>query len=70
MRVLNLVPLYMKVPQVSQRTDIGSIIRTFICLSSLRTLEPRGTFEGSKSGGKYLLRTGGSGWVGGVGESV
>jgi hypothetical protein len=47
----------MKFPQVLQRTLIGSIIRTFICFSSERTRFPRGTLDGSKSGGKYLLRT-------------
>jgi hypothetical protein len=32
-------------------TLMGSIMRTFICFSSLRTRFPFGSFDGSKSGG-------------------
>ncbi len=50
LRVLNLVPLYMKSPHVLQRTDMGSIMRTFMSLESLRLR--LGSAAGSKSGGK------------------
>ena len=52
---LNLRPRYMKEEQVEHWMVKGSIIRTDT-KSSLGFLE-RGTSFGSKSGGRYLLRT-------------
>lgn len=47
--------LYMNSPHVLHCMEKGIIIRTPICFSGSRF--SRGTFLGSKSGGKYLLST-------------
>jgi hypothetical protein len=47
--MLNFVPIYKKLPQVLQRTDIGNIIRTLSYLSGARLAFFNK--EGSKSGG-------------------
>lgn len=47
--------LYMNSPHVLHCKEKGIIIRTPICFSGSRFI--RGTFFGSKSGGKYLFRT-------------
>mmetsp|Transcript_25692 Transcript_25692/g.56344 ORF Transcript_25692/g.56344 Transcript_25692/m.56344 type:complete len:102 (+) Transcript_25692:1699-2004(+) len=54
---LNFRPLYKKVLQVLHCTEKGSIIRTGTVPSFFDSALPRGTRDGSKSAGKYLLRT-------------
>lgn len=53
--LLNLLPLYMKLPHFSHWMLIGNIILISMRPCSIRL--PLGIFEGSKSGGMYLFNT-------------
>jgi hypothetical protein len=56
LRVVNLVPLYMNVPQVLHRTLMGNIMRTRMSFVSARFL--LGSLAGSKSATNRLRNSG------------